>query len=116
MCKDELWELTEQEGLGRVYKECAERVCEGLKIREDPVGGRDYIRMRLGMGRILNKIVMIRYHCRFLSKITAKNALGKQFFFSIFSVHQRWQRPEAERGRVGLGNDEDKDWSAVHAN
>lgn len=91
-------------------------MCEGLKIREDPVGGRDYMRMRLGMSRILNKMVIIRCHCRFLSKIMAKNALGKQFFFFIFSVPQRWQRPEVGRGREDIGNNEDKDWNVVHEN
>lgn len=46
----------------------------------------------------------------------AKNALGKQFFFFIFSVPQRWQRPEVGRGREDIGNNEDKDWNVVHEN
>lgn len=37
------------------------------------------MRIRVGMGGSLNKVVIIRYCCRFLSKMMAKNALGKQF-------------------------------------
>ena len=47
------------------------------------------MRMRVRMGGNLNKVVMIRSRYRFLSKMMAKNALGKQFFFSICTVHQR---------------------------